>query len=92
MFVPQGNVSQRFELDNVSGGVSAGQVIGKATFYQQNQEIASAEIIACKDVPAPSLFESIGIWWDKTCRTFSGQPTSAESTIINETPLILEKN
>ena len=92
VFAPQGNVSQRFELDDVSGGVSAGQVIGKATFYQQNQEIASVEIVACEDVPAPSLFESIGIWWDKTCRTLSGQPTSAESTIINETPLILEKS
>lgn len=92
VFAPQGNVSQRFEFGDVSGGVSAGQVIGKATFYQQNQEIASADLIACEDVAAPSFFESIGIWWDKACRTFSGQPTSAESSIINETPLILEKS
>ncbi len=92
VFAPHGNVSQRFEFDEVGGGVSAGQVVGKAFFYQQNTEIASVDLVACEDVATPSLIESIGIWWDKLCRSVSGQPTSAESTIINETPLILEKS
>lgn len=92
VFALDGNVSQRFEFADVSGGVSAGQTVGEATFYQHNAEIAKAELIACEDVPGPNPIEAVGIWWDKTMRTFSGKPVSAESKIVNETPLILEKD
>ncbi len=92
IFAPHGNVSQRFEFDELGGGVSTGQVVGRATFYQDNEEIAQAELVACEDVAGPNPLEAIGIWWDKLARTFSGQPTSAQSVIINETPLVLEKD
>ena len=65
--------------------------MGQAVFYQHNEEIARADLIACEDVAGPNPLEAIGIWWDKAVRTFSGQPVSATSVIINETPLILEK-
>ena len=91
VFAPNGNVSQRFEFADLGGGASAGQTVGQAVFYQHNEEIARADLIACEDVAGPNPLEAIGIWWDKAVRTFSGQPVSATSVIINETPLILEK-
>lgn len=90
VFAPEGNVSQEFEFQDLGGGVSAGQVIGHATFFQNNAEIARVDVVACEDVAGPNPLEAIGIWWDKLTRTFSGEATSAESVIINETPLILE--
>lgn len=92
IFVPHGNVSQQFSFNDISGGISAGQVVGKATFYQHNAEIASVDLIACESVAGPNIIEMVGLWWEKTTRAFSGQPTSAQSVIINETPIILEKD
>lgn len=91
VFAPNGNVSQEFELSNVNGGVKAGDVIGKAKFYQRNTEIASVNVIACENVPGPNLIEAIGIWWEKAMRAFSGHSSAAQSVIINETPIILKK-
>lgn len=92
VFAPDGNVSQEFTFDDVGGGVSAGQKVGEATFYQDNEQIAKMDLVACEDVAGPNPLEAIGIWWDKAMRTFSGKPTSARSAIINDTPLILEKS
>lgn len=92
VFALEGNVSQQFEFDDVGGGVRAGQTVGRATFYQHNEEIARQELIACEDVAGPNPLEAIGIWWDKAVRTISGEPASARSQIINEMPLILEKD
>lgn len=92
VFAPHGNVSQKIELDDLGGGVSAGQVIGHATFYQHNEEVAQADIVACEDVAGPNPLEAISIWWDKAMRSLNGEPTSASSVVINETPLILEKS
>ncbi|MCI9128801.1 MAG: D-alanyl-D-alanine carboxypeptidase [Eggerthellaceae bacterium] len=91
IFAPNGNVSQEFAFDELSG-VSAGQKVGVATFYQRNEKIAEVDLVACEDVPAPNIFESIGIWWDKMMLSLAGEPTQAQSVIINETPLVLEKD
>ncbi len=90
VFAPNGNVSQSFDLFDVGGGVTAGQTVGKATFWQNNSVVAEVDVVACETVAAPNLFEGIGIWWDKAMRSFSNEPTQAESVIINDTPLLLE--
>lgn len=92
VFAPHGNVSQRFEFADLGGGVSAGQAVGEAVFYQRNEEIARMEVVACEDVAGPNPLEAIGIWWEKAGRALAGQPTSAASVVVNETPLILEKD
>lgn len=92
VFALDGNVSQKFEFDTVSGDVQVGQKVGKATFYQHNQEIASCDIVAAEPCAAPNPFEGIGIWWDRLVRGFSGAPTQAESTVVNMTPVIYGPN
>lgn len=92
VFALDGNVSQSFEFDTVSGDVVPGQKVGTARFYQHNNEIASVDIVAAEYCAAPNFFEGIGIWWDRLIRGFSGSQTSAESTVVNTTPLIYGNN
>lgn len=91
IFDLNGNVSQSFSFDEVKGNVKAGQKIGTATFKQRNNVIATVDIVACEDVDAPGFIDSVGIWWDRLFRGFSGQPQVAASTTINETPLVNDK-
>lgn len=92
VFALDGNVSQSFDFYDVGGGVRVGDVVGCASFYQDNELIAEQDLIACEDVPAPDLFQAPGIWWEKLVRTFAGEPTSAESSIINVMPYLISKN
>lgn len=91
VFRLEGNVSQEFEFDEISGSVRAGDKVGKASFYQRNEKIAEVDLIACEDVPAPSFFETVSIWFSRVGNIFSGAQDAADSVIVNQTPLILEK-
>lgn len=88
VFKLQGNISQEFTFDNVTSDVHYGDKVGTVTFYQHNEEIAHADVVAAEDCPGPNFFEGIGVWWDRLFRGFSGQQTEAASVIINQTPLI----
>ena len=90
VFSVEGNVSQKFDLHEITGNVHTGDILGTATFYQNNQEIAKADVIAAEDVDAPGFFEGLGIWWDRLLGG-SGGNQAAESVIINQTPLIYDK-
>lgn len=92
VFALDGNVSQEFEFDTVSGNVVAGQKVGTATFYQHNEVIATCDIIAAEDCAAPNFLEGISIWWQRLIKGFNGEQTVADSTILNETPLIYGAN
>ncbi len=91
IFDLDGNVSQSFEFEDVSGDVKAGDVLGTATFKQRNTVIATEDVVACEDVDGPGFFEGIGIWWDRLFRSITGQEQAAETVILNETPLLLDK-
>ena len=85
-------MSQELEFDTVSGDVKPGQKVGTAKFYQHNEEIASCDIVAAESCAAPNFIEGIGIWWDRLIRGFNGEQTSAESVVVNKTPLIYGSN
>lgn len=91
VFDLNGNVSQSVEFDTVTGDVHAGDKVGTITFKQRNQVIATQDLVACKDVPAPNVLEGIGIWFDRFMRGFSGAQTVATSQLLNTTPLIVDK-
>ena len=91
VFALNGNVSQDFQFNKVTGNVHVGDVVGQAVFYQHNEEVARVDLVACEDVAAPNIFESFGIWWDRLARGFSGQQTVADTTVLNDTPLIYDK-
>lgn len=92
VFDINGNISQSVQYKTVSGSVHAGDTVGTIFFKQRNNVVATAELIACEDALAPNIFESIGVWWDRLVRGFSGQPTVAESVLVNETPLLVDKS
>lgn len=91
IFDLNGNVSQSLEFDELTGDVKAGDKVGTATFKQRNTVIATMDLVACEDLAAPDFFEGIGIWWDRLFRGFSGQQQTAQSTTVNETPLVVDK-
>ena len=91
IFDLNGNVSQSLSFDQLTTDVRAGDKVGTITFKQRNAEIATMDLVACEDVAAPNFFESVGIWWDRLFRGFSGQSTVAQSVTINETPLVVDK-
>lgn len=82
-----GNVSQDMEFFEVVGSVRAGDVLGRVRFYQANREIAALDLVACEDVAAPGFFDNLSIWWNRLI----GAGSVAESRIINDMPLILDK-
>lgn len=87
-----GNVSQDFQVEPVAGGVSAGDVVGHADFYQHNNVVASVDLVACENVEAPGVFESLGIAWERLVGSLGGDDPVAKSVIYNQTPLLLEKS
>ncbi len=86
-----GNVSQDIHIEEVSGSVEAGQVIGSADFYQNNVKIASQDIVACESIAAPDILQSMSIAWDRLMNNFSGKPNVATPSILNTMPIILPK-
>ena len=91
IFDLNGNVSQSLEFDTLSSTVHVGDKVGTITFKQRNAVIATQDLIACEEVAAPDFFEGVGIWWDRLFRGFSGQPQTAQSITLNETPLVVDK-
>ncbi|WP_241156498.1 D-alanyl-D-alanine carboxypeptidase [Adlercreutzia sp. ZJ305] len=91
VFALDGNVSESFTFDEPTGDVKVGDVLGRATFHQGNEVIAEVDLVACEDVAAPGVFESIGIWWDRFIKGFSGEPTTADSVVLNDVSLIYDK-
>ena len=88
VFVPEGNVSQEIVAEELTGSVAAGDVVGVANFYQGNELVATQDLIACEDSPAPGFLEGIGIWWNRLW----GNDAPAPTEVVNETPLIYSKS
>lgn len=91
VFTLNGNVSQRFFFDEVTGAIETGQKMGRAEFFQANELVATVDLVACEDVAAPELLEIASIAWERFTAAFTGAATVAEPTVINETPLIYNK-
>ena len=87
VFAPEGNVSQEIVAEELTGSVAAGDVVGVANFYQGNELVASQDLIACEDSPAPGFLEGIGIWWNRLW----GNDAPAPTEVVNEMPLIYSK-
>lgn len=92
VFALNGNVSQDYVFDDVSGNIVAGQKVGTAYYYQHNKVVATVDIVAAEDCAAPNFIEGIAIWWQRLFSGVSGDQTVAKSTIVNTTPLIFGGN
>lgn len=92
LFDLAGNVSQEANYESLSGTVHAGQQVGTITFRQHNDVIATADLVATEDVPAPGFFEQFSIWGQKLVAQLTYNPTEADSTLLNQTPVINDKS
>lgn len=81
-------MSQEIVAEELTGSVAAGDVVGVANFYQGNELVATQDLIACEDSPAPGFLEGIGIWWNRLW----GNDAPAPTEVVNETPLIYSKS
>ena len=87
----EGNVYQDITLNEVSGNVKAGDVIGSVTFKQRDTELVTLDIVACEDQPAPNIFQTIGIFFERMGREANDEPTVATTAILNTMPYIVNK-
>ena len=88
VFDLEGNVSQKFEFDDVHGTVRVGDKLGTVKFYQHNELVATQDLIACESLEAPNPIDSFGIWWQRFFGGFSGAPEKADSVVLNVMPVI----
>ncbi len=88
VFDLNGNVTEKFDYYQVTGKVTAGQVVGKATFYQHNQVVAEQDLVSCENVSAPSIFDDIHTWWTRVTSGITGAQTEADSHVYNVMPTI----
>lgn len=91
VFAFDGNISQEFSFDDVSGNVTVGQKLGTVSFYQHNELITTVDVVAAENVAAPGIIENLKIAWDRLWLNIKGEPTHAESVVLNETPLIYNR-
>lgn len=87
-----GNVSQDVVIDEIPGGVDAGEVVGRVDFYQNNAVVATQDLVACETVGDPELADVLGASLEKLAGLFTGEDFAAESVVLNRTPLLLPKN
>ena len=92
VFAFDGNISQKVEFEDVKGNVKVGEKVGTITYYQHNEVVATANMVAAEASPAPNPIEALKIAWDRIWLGVKGEPDCAQSVILNETPLIYDKN
>ena len=77
VFDLDGEISRTVELEpSVRAPVSKGDVVGKITLQQGGRVITTVDVIAAKDIEAPSVWERIRVWAIRTWRRVAG--SSAE--------------
>ena len=92
VFDIEGNVSQDVTYEYPEGEVKAGDVVGTVTYRQHNEIVATANLVAAQNLPAPGILETISIWWNRLIGSFLGDERIAEPQLYNQMPIINDKN
>lgn len=83
VFDLDGEVTSRIDvIEEVVAPVVAGQRLGTLTVVQGDRLLAQVALVAAADVPAPDLWESIGIWFTRLWRTLFGGERVAEPVFV----------
>lgn len=88
VFDLEGNVSQEVQFDDLVGTVNAGDKVGTITFYQNNAEIASQDLVACERVEAPNPIDTVAIWWQRLTQGLDDKTGHAKAKVYNVMPII----
>lgn len=90
VFKYKGNISQKFDIEPVSGDIKRGDVVGKVLFYQNNTVVKEVDLIAAENVTGPGILDTLYLNWHKFISIFTHEQTIADSHIYNETALVLK--
>jgi D-alanyl-D-alanine carboxypeptidase (penicillin-binding protein 5/6) len=80
LFDYAGEVRQEVTLVEKEGSIHRGEVVGSLTWVQGGEVLATIDLLAMQDAPAPGFWEGVGIWWQRLFRGWFGDPTHATST------------
>lgn len=83
VFFAQGSVTQEVTMDELSGDIEEGDVVGRIVFSQDGVTIAECDLVAAESQRAPNFFEEIGVAVDRFIRDMQNQPTVAQSVCFN---------
>lgn len=90
IFKYKGNISQKFDIEPVSGDIKRGDVVGKVSFYQNNSLVKELDLIAAENASRGGILDTLYLNWHKFISIFTHEQTIADSHIYNETPLVLK--
>lgn len=90
VFDLEGNVSQNVELYDLAGNIEPGAKVGSVTYYQNNEVIATQDLVACERVEAPNPIDTIAIWWQRLTQGLDDTTGRAASKIYNVMPIIAD--
>ena len=84
IFDLDGDFTQTVSFNTMSGDVSKGDKCGQIVFEQNGKTVETIDLVAMENVDAPSAFRSFFIGIDRFFRTLTGQPTVAETQLMNQ--------
>ncbi len=84
VFSLSGALTQEVELKELSGNIKSGDEAGTITISQDGHTVATVPLVAAQDQAAPNPIEWLLVQLDRLGRIITGQPTSAESSVISE--------
>lgn len=90
VFKYDGNISQSMDLEPVSGDIKAGDKVGSVTFWQNNSPIITLDLLAKVDVSRPNIPDIIAIAFTRFIHIFTSEKNTADSEIINDTPVLIQ--
>ncbi len=79
-----GALTQEVSLKELSGNVKCGDEAGTITISQDGHAVATVQLVAAQDQASPNPLEWILVQLDRLGRILTGQPTTAESSVISE--------
>ena len=77
-----GEVQQHVNVNTPGDAVHVGDKVGKVTYTQGSKTIATRDLIAAEDVPAPNEIERLATAFGRVLRTIRGAQTCAKSEVI----------
>jgi D-alanyl-D-alanine carboxypeptidase (penicillin-binding protein 5/6) len=78
-----GDIRQEITINEPSGEVVSGQVIGSVVWTQGGEALATASLVSDRLVSAPDFFEGIGIGWTRFWSgIFGGSNDHAQSEVL----------
>lgn len=90
IFKFNGNISQNFNIEAVSGDIKKGDKVGEVSFYQNNKILKTLDLVATENVSRAGIIDTLYTHWKKFTSIFSGEKTLAESHFYNQTPEVIE--